>query len=195
MFYECKFSLSMFNRNLVIALAILFCILYLQYYTKYQPDIKIIQLELSKININVLNEKYPIVIYDRILRPNDLLKTLFAYTFNVHEAKTILFENKPIINLAKYLVIFNQVSDIHVHLIHPKLRSKMKFIKRNGKHVSVQEFSELTSDITYVTIKLKKDQILILPTFWIYYANLPVQSFHLHDLISYPYEKVFSFIQ
>jgi hypothetical protein len=176
----------------IVAIIIFLVFIYVQYYSKYNKDIKIIQLDLDKINGDILMEKYPIIIYDRIIKPKDLLKTLFAYSYNIKHENVVLFNDRLVWNTSKYVVLFNQISDCDVNVIHPKCKKLIAFDKRNknnGLILSQARFGDMTENVEYVTIKLKKNQVMILPTFWIYHSPSPLQSFNLHDYFSYIYEK------
>ena len=49
-------------------------------------------------------------------------------------------------------------------------------------------------NVEYVTVKLKKNKILILPSYWIYNSNLPVQTIILDDYMSYMVSKIYKFL-
>jgi hypothetical protein len=174
----------MIQKLLISILIILTIIIYCQYYCTYKPNFKITQTYLDKININVLQEKYPIVIYDQVIEPKELLKSLFAYSYSISKDIPILFNNKVFINLSKYLIIYNQISDVNIQVIHPRYRKMIKFFNNNNFITSIEDFDKL-QQIEYVTIKLKKNQIIILPQFWLYTSDLPIQAIILQDTISY----------
>lgn len=176
----------MINQKVFIGFVVLFVILYLQNSLKYKSDIKIIQSSVENINIDVLHEKYPIVIYDRIIKPNELLKSLFAYTFVTSRISPFVLNanDKLIQNMAKYVILYNEILDVDIEIFHPK--NNIKFSKLQ----SIQAFSDLASDVSFVTIKLRKNQVLILPMFWIFYSKYPLQSIQLYDSISFIYEKI-----
>lgn len=156
------------NKILLYIVIILICILYIYYYTKYNPEFNIIQTYIDEINLKLLFEKSPIVIYDKIYNPEDLLKTLFKYTYISKKQSVIT----PIIatrNTAKYLILWNQDNDLDIDIIHPKYYKEIK----------------KKTETTYVTIKLKSNQILILPAFWLYKSQSSVNIIELNDLISY----------
>lgn len=176
----------MINRKVIIGFVILFAILYLQNYFKCKSDIQIIQTSIENINIDILHEKYPIVIYDRIFKPSDLLKTLFAYTFVHSRVSNSARDDKLTQNVAKYVIIYNENSDVDIEIFHPKNNIRFK------RSQSVLDFQDMDSDVSYVTVKLKKNQLLILPMFWIYHSNYHVQTIHLYDSISYIYGKILS---
>lgn len=177
---------------LTTILIMLVIIVYIQYYINYKPDFKINQIYLDKFKINLLYEKYPIIIYDKLIEPKDLLKTFFAYSYNISDDFPILFDNKVTINLSKYQIIYNQLADVDINLIHPKYRSQIDFTNNNKILLSKEPLSKL--NVEYVTVKLKKNKILILPSYWIYNSNLPVQTIILDDYMSYMVSKIYKFL-
>ena len=175
----------MLNRRFLILAILTCCILYMNAYMCYKPDINIIQTRLSNIDFDILSEKYPIVIYDRILKPQDLVETLFKYSYIQQKNKIITFNDNAILNLSKYLILFNPILDVDLNIIHPKY--KIKFSK--GLY-SRDKFNDFGKEIVYFTIKLKKDQVCILPAFWIYFCNFPLQSISLYDTLHLGYEYI-----
>lgn len=177
---------------LTTILIMLVIIVYIQYYINYKPDFKINQTYLDQFKINLLYEKYPILIYDKLIEPKDLLKTVFAYSYNISDDFPILFDNKLSINLSKYQIIYNQLADVDINLIHPKYRSQIDFTNNTKILLSKEPLSKL--NVEYVTVKLKKNKIFILPTYWIYNSNLPVQTIILDDYMSYMVSKIYKFL-
>jgi hypothetical protein len=145
-------------KYLIYIVIILVVIIYIQYYNKFKSDYNIIQTNLDTIDLSVLHEKYPIVIYEQIYEPHQLLTTLFKYTFVKSETKTIDDTNKRR-NDAKYLILWGYEDDLLVDITSP-------------------------SDNNYITIKLKPNQVLILPYQWHFNTNKNLQSIWLHDPIS-----------
>ena len=178
--------------------------MYISYYTNYKNDFKITQVNLDKLNTDLLLEKYPIIISDKIVKPQDLLKTSFAYSFNIQDNMPIIFHDKPIINLSKFMLLYNQITDIDLNIIHPKNKNKLIFgsyKQYNGTSQNKcyklkycnKNLHEL-DNIGYTTVKLKKDQVLILPTYWIFHAFFPIQIISLDDFISYPVKNILNII-
>ena len=83
-----KIKMMRKKHIVIFIITILLIVVYFQYAFKVSQNINIIQLNLEKINLDILYEKNPIVIYDRVMDPSDLLKNLFAY--NYISAKDIL---------------------------------------------------------------------------------------------------------
>jgi hypothetical protein len=145
----------------------------LKYYYKYyyQPntDYTILQQFLDKLNADVLHERYPIIIYDRIVDPRILLSTLFKYSYMFQKVNAFKDANVPQINNHKFNVIFSPVDNIELNIISP-------LYKRDIENAQ------------YITIKLKKQQTLILPCHWVY----TTQSKHFNIMLDDPFSLVFS---
>lgn len=64
-----------------IALVVLFIlvVVYISYYYKYPPSITILQTTLANFYFDMLREKQPIVIEDRIVNTSDMIATWFKH--------------------------------------------------------------------------------------------------------------------
>jgi hypothetical protein len=151
---------------------ILVIIIYIRYYLKYNSDIRIIQVYLDNFKLNHLYEKYPILIYDQVYNHDQLLKTIFSYSIQFKESQTLI-PSIPIINKSKYLLISCVDDDSLLNIINPKFSKEAKLKK---------EF--LDTNMSYISVKLKPKQVIILPSRWIYqsYDNLNITR--LDDCIS-----------
>lgn len=149
----------------------LILIIYLKYYVKYNISYKIIQTELANATEDLIYERYPIIISDRIAVPNDLLKTLFKYKYLFHKTFVQYGDPKPRIMYDKYTLLYNNKGDIDINIISPIYR------KEANNPIN-------SSNIQFVTIKLKKLQVLVLPSFWMYQTELPHHVIILNDPFS-----------
>ena len=137
---------------------------------KFNDDYQILQIYLDNFKLENLYEKYPIVIYDKIYKINDLLQTIFAYSFLFKKQFDIKTE-KVYKNIYKYLLIFSD-NPISIKIINPKYKKDIKN--------SLQD-----SNVQYITIKLKENQVLILPALWYYYTDyINIRAIGLDDMIS-----------
>lgn len=167
------------SGKLFLVILILILAIYLQYYLKYNNTYRIIQSDINKIDANVLYERYPIVVSDRLVDPNDLLKTLFKYTYLFKVTHIQHGDIHPTLCINKYTLIYNNKDDIDINIILPSYRKEFKY--KYQKNIFKADKSLDSTNIQYVTIKLKKQQILILPAFWIYQTNTPHHSICLND--------------
>lgn len=172
------------SHILILIITILILVIYINYYNKYKKDYQLIQTHLDKIDLDILNEKYPIIIYDRIINPNDLLKTLFKYIYIFKKFIKI----KPIfptINYSKYMLIWNNDEDIMINIINPKYYKLISWKKINSFKISKYSlYDNELEKVQYITISLKKNQVFILPPFWIYQSNSYINIIQLNDIIS-----------
>lgn len=92
-----------------LAVLVLICA-YVYVVLKPKNDFQIIQTSLSNITDDMLYEKYPICINDRVINVCDLLQSLFKYqyVFKNQYGMTQLFQKT---NYAKFLVIHNDHED------------------------------------------------------------------------------------
>ena len=147
-------------------------VLYIQSYLKPKYEYTIIQTFLDKITGDTLLDKYPILIYDRLQDPRSLLHSLFAYTYLFDTYSTIT-PITPFRAKSKYTLIFNDNNDIAVHLISPKFQVDPK-----------QPLDKQNSNVQYITISLKKRQVLILPMHWHLASASPFKAIMLDDILT-----------
>ncbi len=172
----------MYTKILISVIVILVIIVYVNYYTNYKKDYNIIQTYLDNIDLSVVYEKYPIVIYDRVINPAELTKTLFAYSYIYKKQYSIKGPFNPMINSSKHCIIWNADNDITLNIINPKFKNHFTWNKKVSKD-SLADMNDTT--IQYITIKLKKDQVLILPAFWIFDSNTSINIIQMDDLLSF----------
>lgn len=173
------------NKTLSIILIILVILFYVQYYSKYNYDYTIVQLYLDQITANHLLEKNPIVIYDQVIEPAHLLKTLFKYMYLFSSSQNIYDKNYVHTNSSKYMLLYSKTESININIINPKY-NKILALKKNK---STKTFSELY-EVNYITIKLKPNQVLVLPSLWSFHSYQNVSTISLQDLFSAIYFNV-----
>jgi hypothetical protein len=165
------------NKNTKLLLLVLLCLLvaiYYNYYASYKQDYNIIQSNLAEIDLSVLYEKYPIIIYDPMVDPRELLPTLFAYTY-IRATYGATKINLPIVNKSKHMIVWNENQDLLLNIINPKYH---KLITENTPLESLDK-------VQYVTIKLKKHQVAIIPQFWYIQTDNEMSYILLDDSMSW----------
>lgn len=164
---------DMASKSLSIFVIVLVVLIYLKYYYKYyyqaNTDYTILQQFLDKLSADVLHERYPIIIYDRIVDPRILLSTLFKYCYMFQKVNAFKDANVPQINNHKFNIIFSPVDNIELNIISPL-------------------YKHYIENAQYVTIKLKKQQTLILPCHWMYTTNTK----HFNIMLDDPFSLLFS---
>lgn len=173
------------EKLLLIILIILISWIYFQYYGKYNDQYIILQAYLDNIDITLLKEKYPLLLYDKVVNPQELINTLF-YGLYLFKKENVMFIGNPILNESKYLLLFNNLSDSFINLVSPKFRNSFTWRKHKSYIISMSPLSEI--DVSFITIKLKKNQILILPPYWIYQTAKKIKRISLADFSSKIYE-------
>jgi hypothetical protein len=177
------------NKSLSITLVIVVLLLYIQYYSKYNYDYTIVQGYLDTITTAHLLEKSPIVVYDQIVDPRALLKTLFRYSYIHSKTYMINDPNHAYMNSSKYIILYSPNHAITIDLINPKYNTKLSLKKNNVGIASQKGFAEL-EDVTYITIKLKPNQVLILPSLWCFRSDKIINVISLQDIFSAIYFSI-----
>jgi hypothetical protein len=127
---------------LVYVLIFLILYLYFKYYFKYSTKFEIIQANVSKVTPELLFEKSPIIINERVVNPEDLAKTTFKYLYMKKLVK-VDESNQLKKCRGKYNVISPMENDIILDVYHPVFKEKQQ-------------------------VKLYHNQCIILPFHWKY---------------------------
>jgi hypothetical protein len=181
------------TRYLLILLIVGVASLYIQYYTSYVKNFQLLQSKLDTITIDTLYERQPVIIQDRIVDPLQLLKTLFKWNYMfqnmIHITPSMYDSSKIVKTNHKYSVVYSQTSDITVQLIHPRFHNDVKPFQRvrisPSSQLVISSISLQDSQVEYVTVKLKKQQCLILPMLWLYQTHNEHNVMVLDDPLSY----------
>jgi len=75
----------------LLTLFIIICIVsYISIYTKPKKHMEILQSELATLKTEFLLEKQPLIIYDKIVNPMEIIQSTFKYlyTFKIHKTLT-----------------------------------------------------------------------------------------------------------
>ena len=153
------------TKLLLALLAILVIIMYVYYYKNYKKDVVILQTYLDQADINLLYEKYPVVIYDQIIDPRQLLKTLFQYSY-MFQTDEVIDPDTTIVSKSKFTLVWYS-GKVQEDLI-------LKVICPGSPENSQADIS----------IKLKKQQVVILPAYWRFKSDMPLNCIRLDDLLS-----------
>lgn len=161
---------------LITILVILVVFVYITIYRKYSKTFTIIQSSIRTVTPSHLLEKQPIVITEPLVRPLDILHTLFKYMYVTKRQLLEITPGEFKRVKSKYMILFpNKRSEKHntVHIVHPKYSHLLKDDKR-------------LHEAQYVDIKLKKYQVLILPQHWWFSINnCNVTCFELYDILTF----------
>jgi len=169
----------MWTRVLIAILVILIILAYVYHYNSYKQDYNISQTYLDTIDLSIVYEKYPVLIYDKVCEPKRLLTTLFAYTY-IFSVENSVSPDVLVYNKSKHIILWSNQSDAIINIINPKYNNIIKWRKNEKTYLKDQD-----NNIQYVTVKLKENQVLILPTFWIFDSNVRLKCIALDDILSY----------
>lgn len=170
------------TKILIIILVTLLVLIYVRYYFSHNNDYDILQTDLENFNLNLLYDRYPVIIYDQILNPQDLLKTIFKYQFTFKKFGSFnpLF---PTLNNHKFMVLYNDKTNATINIISPKYKSLMKWSNVNGMRITNTPLESI-DNVQYITIKLKQNQVMILPMQWMLQSSSPLLTILLDDIPS-----------
>jgi hypothetical protein len=176
------------NMLLVIAI-ILFCILYLSFYAKYTNEYNIVQVFLDNVSPDILYEKHPIVIYDSLVNPKDLLNTLFKFQY-LFQKEFNIPANTGIAIKSKFSIIYSSHDKTSVvKLIHPKYNSEFQW--NSSQHQRLSKTDINTTNIQYIDVQLKRNQVILVPPHWIIQADVTLHKIDIDDVASYLYFRIF----
>lgn len=159
----------------------------MQYYSKYNKGYEIVQTYLDKISLDVLYERNPVVIYDSIKTPKQLLGTLFKYSY-LFKNEYKIEHQQPTISKSKFSFVYSadEQRDVFLNLINPSYTKSLAWKTDKGGHrISTTSLEE--SSVQYITIKMKPYQVVIIPSHWILQADASLHKVDLQDMISLLY--------
>lgn len=168
----------MVQRSRILWIAVLIVAAwYIMYYYRPPKQIAILQTTLPDFTFDILLQRQPIVLYDRVADWDELKKAWFPSNrteveTNSNNANVVgaTATDEWIRNYYKYLFIQPvQDTEIFLYPAHKKLRE-----------------GRPPTDETLLTIKLKSAQALILPYRWHYCvpSKITYSTFGIHDLLT-----------
>jgi hypothetical protein len=131
----------------IIIIALLY--VYISYYYRYPTKVSILQSRLNEFDLNLLNEKQPIVIEDRIKDINEIRKAWFKWNFK--KEYNTYDTDKWYKNNFKYF------------LIHPQEDTEVFLYPPNKPVIN----NEPSPEEQIIVMKLKANQLLIVPYKWL----------------------------
>lgn len=153
----------------ILVLVFVLTILYVASYYRQPKDVHILQSSLNDFTFDMLREKQPIVIDDRVMSLDDIAKIWFRPNLNTQFRLThseLWHKNKY-----KYIVLqVEQEGDIYMYPPDKKM---------------VQGLPDM--DETLLAVHLLPGQLLILPYRWWYHIpdRMVVSAIGVHDYITY----------
>jgi hypothetical protein len=137
---------------MILLVFLLLYIVYHKAYFKKQNDFKIIQTTLANISQDILLERYPIYIKEKIVTVDDLKKTVFKYDYVSckYKMSQLHTEEKTV---AKYTIIHNTYE----------------------KNIRI----ELKNTNDYIDLIIEPYNVVVLPLGWSYKTR---ERYLLHEL-------------
>ncbi len=171
-------------KILLLILLILISIIYIKYYTKINIDSNILQVNLNNLDYNILQEKYPIVIYDKVVNVNDVINKTFKHLYSKKYLNTIFSENIKQ-NLSKYAIFHNNSNENIDIIISNPINSKDLSFKNSEYNNNFLTSSETNIDnIFSIKIILKPYNILIIPYGWLFKCTSQCENYFLFDILN-----------
>ena len=159
--------------KLLIIILTIIIIIYIYCYYIFPTEISILQTDIQNFNFNILSSRQPIVISDYIKNPMEVINSWFNYNFISSITHNDLNEtNDWIHNNYKYLYI-NAKEDTEVIIYNAQITKKNP-----------------TPEDKIIIIKLQKNQSLILPFKWKYYAT-NINKWGIDDIITFSFGHLF----
>lgn len=155
------------NKLLIVLLALV-VLMYIRYNLKYNDEIEILQMLPAKLTPDILAEKNPIVLEGCRDPPSVLVRKAFAYMY-LYTTKWTYTPGTLVKNNARFVVMTTE-DETDIEIVNPKHTHK--------------------TDYKSVAIKLHKGEIFILPMYWRFKAEAPLECVSIHDIYSSVYQGV-----
>ena len=157
--------------NLWILISFLIILyIYVSYYYRYPSNVSIIQSSFDRLDLNLFQERQPIVLDDPVENIQDLKKSWFKWNYTKYYQMPDQVPEKWYKNQYKYLIIQPQEStELYLCPAHVKFVNQVP-----------------PAEETLIIIKLKARQIVILPLHWKYMIQTyqPIYYLGIHDIVT-----------
>jgi len=158
------------TSKLALAVVILLILVYLKFYTSVSTGIKIIQLSLTDLSPQIMLQKHPIILDEKIVNPMSLLQAVFKYLYIYKRVKTSEDGDPNIFrkNTSRFLIIYSNKDNSSIEIVNPSYVKNLKEIP------------------PFIDVKLHANMCMILPFKWYYRLPSPsnIGTIALEDLIS-----------
>ena len=174
------FSISIAGINMNVLLVSAVCIIvfaYIKLYLKPKKDIQLLQANLSNFNSGLLIEKQPILIFDKVVNPQNVIDVFFKYMYHLSNTTTTP-NGSHVQNLSRFAVIHNDQDDVQDISIQ-KYQSKAHSNSKNMYYANVTH----QKSIETLTIRLPAKNIIILPYLYSFKSDRDLPVTYLSDFI------------
>lgn len=151
-------------------LIIIIVVVYLRYYYTYPKEVAILQTTLRNFTFDILREKQPLVLHDRVQSVDELRSTWFKHVMSSHLLISADTHTTWQTNKYKYL------------LLHPSQSCEVLLYPASMK---LHE-GHPPDDATLIAIQLSENQILIIPRnmHWSVSCVSNVRALGVHDYVT-----------
>lgn len=177
------------NIIIIIIVILIYIHIYIHFYIKDDNTIKLIE-DVSRDNItNNVHNKIPFIfncehlnneidITECIKENNNYIKTYNSIKLIEPKVKFFVYNTINTNNTFLYYNLhcrtFYKTYDenINLKLIHPKYINNFKLINETNMSTDEKYINYINNSKIFIDVKLKKDQLLFVPNYWIVYYNL-----------------------
>jgi hypothetical protein len=161
-------------NKLSVVLILLVVLIYIRFNLKYNEETEIVQVRPSQLTPALLYERNPIVLEGSVVSTKEIVKKsmryLYIYSNNVKKDAT----EKVEVNRSRFAVIQPAEGEAIINIINPKYKGE--------------------EDYPVLPIKLRTTQALVLPMYWMFYNERPINIAYVHDTFSTFYHTFKSII-
>lgn len=165
------------NILIILSIAILIYA-YAKLYLKPKTDVELLQSNLENFDPNLLFEKQPIILYDKIVNPKNVIDVFFKYTHNLSH-DSIVSPSIEKQNLSKFLIIHN-TDDNDQMITLTKYLTKIENTERNMFFSTVK--SQVRNENMF-KIVLPAKNLVIVPYLYTVKSSIELPAVFLTDLI------------
>ena len=160
-------------NKLVVSLVVLMFLLYMRYNLKYSKDYEILQIKPSKLRPELLRELNPIIVERGTEDTQDIVRKALKYMYIYTRRQSYPhLEGKLVKNNARYAIVETKDDETaDLEIVNPK-------------------YNKTPEDYRSVVVRLKRKQIVIVPMFWRFGSNRPIECTYVHDVFSSTYQSL-----
>jgi hypothetical protein len=172
------------RTHLLVFLILLIMFIYIRYNLKVNPNFELLQVMSNNLTHDVLYEKQPIVITDRISDAQKFIDITMTYDFITQSYTRWSPLNFVSQNLSSYMIIHNsgitesgnkKEKEWMLYIAHPKHQNNFKWVGSLDNRYLVSNYTvtdhNKINNTQFVGIKLRPGQMIILPAFWMFYLD------------------------
>lgn len=158
----------------VIIIIIIITLVYivLSFYLKHNDRLDIAQCRLADLSMDLLYEKTPVIVSEQLMDPTHLLSSLFRYSY-AYSRRALVRSGESYTCRSKFTVMWCGTNDTQLDLIAAS----------SPRPDDVRVFYECPG-AEFVTVKLRRNQAMILPPHWSVIVTSDVSVLEIDDPLS-----------